>query len=159
MIHTFSLNLGTAVFVSLLSLNVSAQDMESVNVASLDPALYCTHGAKRAVGACVELNEVRLDRGLKPLRSSLKLTRIAYRYAQKLARLGKLTHGNFIDRMENEGVPAPAGENLARTESTAVGLWLDSPGHYANMIDRRYKIVGSAHYKGYYVQIYALSEG
>lgn len=106
----------------------------------------------------VELNAARVDHGLPPLRLSRVLARPARSHSAYLARTGKLDHNGadgkpFYVRLykagysrrkavgENLGMSSGCRTNLAKT---MVRMWLGSPGHRANLLSRRFRVVGLA---------------
>jgi uncharacterized protein YkwD len=110
--------------------------------------------AERRLLAAV--NRARAERGLPPLKRSARLARPARRHSAALARVGLLTHDSgsapFWTRLVAAGYPAgrAMGENLARVSGCdasgaelAVQLWLASPPHRANMLSRRFRVMGA----------------
>ncbi len=105
-----------------------------------------------------EMNKARTSRGLAPLRLSPLLSRPARRHGAYLARTGTLDHTGadgkpFYVRLYRAGYPRTkaVGENLGSSggcstnlATTMVRMWLDSPGHRANLLSRRFKVVGVA---------------
>ena len=106
----------------------------------------------------VEINAARAKHHLAPLRLSHMLTRPARRHSAYLASTGELDHDGadgkpFYVRLyktgfsrrkavgENLGMSSGCATNLART---MVQMWLDSPGHRANLLSKRFKVVGLA---------------
>ncbi|MBF0169287.1 MAG: CAP domain-containing protein [Alphaproteobacteria bacterium] len=89
------------------------------------------------------VNAARRQVGLAPLRSEERLARAAQDYAAVLAEWGRLSHkgpegSGLKDRLMRQGYPyREAAENLASgliDSQKTVGLWLQSPGHRANML-------------------------
>ncbi len=121
------------------------------------------HGATQAEisgqsALLVEMNAARAEHGLAPLRPSRVLARPARRHSAYLARVGELDHDGadgkpFYVRLykagfsrrksvgENLGMSSGCATDLART---MVEMWLDSPGHRANLLSRRFTVVGLA---------------
>lgn len=106
----------------------------------------------------VEMNVARAQHNLSPLRHSQVLTRPARQHSAYLARAGTLDHDGadgtpFYARLyragfsrrkavgENLGMSSGCATDLART---MVKMWLDSPGHRANLLSKRFKVVGLA---------------
>ena len=106
----------------------------------------------------VEMNAARADHGLAPLSRSRVLARPARTHSVYLARTGQLDHTGadgrpFYVRLykagfsrrkavgENLGMSSGCATNLAKT---MVEMWLDSPGHRANLLSKRFKVVGLA---------------
>jgi uncharacterized protein YkwD len=104
----------------------------------------------------VEMNAVRVARGRAPLRMSATLRRPARAQSRYLLRTGQLTHEGpdgapFWTRLVEAGYPRNRwmAENLAElggcdrtTARRTVRMWMDSPGHRANLLNRRYRWVG-----------------
>ena len=105
-----------------------------------------------------EMNAARVHRGLAPLRLSQVLARPAHSQSVYLARTEKLDHDGadgkpFYVRLYKAGYSRnkAVGENLGmssgcRTDlaKTMVKMWLDSPDHRANLLSKRFKVVGLA---------------
>lgn len=103
------------------------------------------------------MNLVRIRRGLPALKRSTMLARPARTQSVRLARAGVLTHLGpggtpFWARLVAAGHSArsPMGENLAlmpgcdpEGPEATVQLWLASPRHRANLLSRRFRIVGA----------------
>ncbi|KHL15825.1 uncharacterized protein YkwD [Mumia flava] len=89
-------------------------------------------------------NRKRTNRGLRGLRRSACLDRFAQRSANRIARNGRLTHQNLrpvLDRCNAWMV----GENIAYGyvwPRRVVRAWMASPGHRANILQRRYRRIG-----------------
>ncbi len=106
----------------------------------------------------VEMNAARADHGLPPLSLSRVLARPARSQGAYLARTGKLDHDGadgkpFYVRLYRAGYSRrkAVGENLGMSSGcetalakTMVRLWLASPGHRANLLSKRFKVVGLA---------------
>jgi uncharacterized protein YkwD len=103
-----------------------------------------------------EMNRVRADAGLPALRRVALLARPARAHSTWLARTGAFQHEGpggtpFWTRLVAAGFPRSArmGENLAlvggcapATARTVVQGWLKSPGHRANLLSPRFRVVG-----------------
>lgn len=103
-----------------------------------------------------EVNTARAARGLAPLRLSRVLSRPARQHSAYLARTGQLDHDGadgrpFYVRLYRAGFPRTkaVGENLGMIGGCStsdarmmVRMWLDSPSHRANLLSRRYRVVG-----------------
>jgi len=140
--------------------------------------------ADKVAGSVVELiNEARRhsrrcgERTLPaagPLESSARLERAALRHARDLAASGRLGHEGSdrslpADRVAEAGYEwAAVAENVAAGPATAadvVQLWLESPGHCANLMDARFTETGVAYAfdpssggRTYWVQVFATPE-
>lgn len=103
-----------------------------------------------------EMNKVRVERGRKPLRMSTTLRRPARSQSRYLLASGQLTHDGpdgspFWTRLVDAGYPRDRwmAENLAElggcdasTAGRTVQMWMNSPGHRANLLNPRYRWVG-----------------
>jgi uncharacterized protein YkwD len=81
-------------------------------------------------------NEARVNHGLPPLAVDYALMRSARRHTAWMTRSRRLQHTS-----------APVAENIAmgqRSPRGAIGSWLSSPGHRANMLSGRYRRLGVA---------------
>ena len=104
------------------------------------------------------VNNARTSRGLPPLRLSRVLSAPARRHSAYLARTGRLDHDGadgspFYVRLYAAGFSRrkAVGENLGMAGGCSTGLsrtmvrmWLASPAHRANLLSRRFRVVGIA---------------
>jgi uncharacterized protein YkwD len=94
------------------------------------------------------MNAVRAANGVPGLRIGGTLTRAARFHSVDMARRGYFDHGPFVQRLRRFGVRAPyVGENLAEgtgglSAAAVVQLWLASPPHRQNLLDRGFQRVG-----------------
>jgi uncharacterized protein YkwD len=94
------------------------------------------------------MNVVRLSNGVPALRIGRALTRAARSHSYDMARRGYFEHGAFVQRLRSFGVRAPyIGENLALgtqplTAATIVQMWVASPPHRQNLLDRGFQRIG-----------------
>ncbi|HEY7148717.1 MAG TPA: CAP domain-containing protein [Gaiellaceae bacterium] len=94
------------------------------------------------------MNSVRASHGLPPLRVGRALTRAARSHSVDMARRGYFEHGAFVRRLRSFGVRAPyIGENLASgtqplSAAAIVQMWIASPPHRQNLLDRSFRRVG-----------------
>jgi uncharacterized protein YkwD len=94
------------------------------------------------------INTVRATHGVPPLRFGRALSRAARSHSRDMARRGYFDHGPFVQRLRRFGVRAPyVGENLAsgtRPLSAAgiVQMWIASPPHRQNLLDRGFRRIG-----------------
>lgn len=82
-------------------------------------------------------NQERLRRGLPALRVSPQLQNLSRQKSQNMARLRNLNHG--------VSPRPPGGENIAYNQATAAAVvraWMNSDGHRANILNRRYSTIG-----------------
>jgi uncharacterized protein YkwD len=96
-----------------------------------------------------DLNRVRAQHGLPPLRYDPRLQRAARAHTREMLATGVFQHGALAPRLARFSVRATlAGENLAwgtGSESTAkaiVDAWLASPEHRANLLRPSFSRVG-----------------
>ncbi|MCL2622634.1 MAG: CAP domain-containing protein [Planctomycetaceae bacterium] len=85
-------------------------------------------------------NAERQKRGLPALRLDRRLMESARRQANWMARTGIFRHGN-----------APVAENIAmgqRTGREVVLAWLNSSGHFRNMMNRGHGAIGIGSFRG-----------
>jgi uncharacterized protein YkwD len=94
------------------------------------------------------MNSVRATNGLPRLRIGRALTRAARSHSVDMARRGYFDHGAFVQRLRRFGVRAPyVGENLASgtrplSAAAIVQMWIASPPHRQNLLDRSFRLVG-----------------
>ena len=107
----------------------------------------------------VGVNRVRSRRGLKPLRLSPRLTAAAMQHSREMARRGYFSHDSvngsaFWKRIErfygSSGYRSwVVGENLLWSSPSvdaagALRMWMQSPEHRANLLNRQWREVGLA---------------
>ena len=105
----------------------------------------------------VDLNRVRVQHGLVPLRSSSRLGAAAAQHSREMARVGYFSHdsadgGEFWRRIarfySSSGYRSwSVGENLLWSSpdvdaENAVKMWMASPEHRANILNRSWREVG-----------------
>ena len=94
------------------------------------------------------MNAVRVANGVAPLRIGTALSRAAHAHSVDMARKGYFDHGAFVRRLRRFGVRATfIGENIASAsgpmEATAiVQMWVESPPHRQNLLNRGFQRVG-----------------
>jgi uncharacterized protein YkwD len=104
------------------------------------------------------LNRERAHYGMKALRLNRKLSAAARRHARDMAKRNYFSHdtlggGSFVDRIRRTGYLSGArswmvGENLAwgshrnSRPSTIMRLWMNSPGHRANILNGSFREIG-----------------
>jgi uncharacterized protein YkwD len=100
---------------------------------------------------CRAINKYRADNGRAPLKVSVALVRAAEWMSRDMARSDILDHidshdRDFAERLAAFGYNKPTkGENIAQGESSAaatVAQWKSSPGHRANMLSTKFKVMG-----------------
>lgn len=142
--------------VALLSLAVPAQANADCAGTDLRPTAENLPGVRSAV-LCL-LNQQRSSRGLGKLRGNTKLRRAAARHSRNMAENNFFDHvspggSTPMERVKAAGYLTGAsswtvGENIAwgeqhlSTPGEIVESWLDSPGHKANILNRRFRHVG-----------------
>jgi uncharacterized protein YkwD len=105
----------------------------------------------------VEMNRVRAQHGLAPLRGSVRLNAAAGQHSREMARVGYFSHnsadgGAFWRRIQrfytSSGYRSwSVGENLlwSSPDVDAVGaikMWMGSPEHRANLLNASWREVG-----------------
>ena len=94
------------------------------------------------------MNSVRVANGAPALRIGPALTRAARSHSVDMARRGYFDHGPFVQRLRRFGVRAAyVGENLASgTKPLSAGeivrMWIASPPHRQNLLDRSFRRIG-----------------
>jgi uncharacterized protein YkwD len=94
------------------------------------------------------MNAVRAANGVPPLRVGRALTQAARAHSVDMVRRGYFEHGAFVQRLRHFGVRAPyIGENLASGTgvlgpAAIVQMWIASPPHRQNLLDRGFQRVG-----------------
>jgi len=97
-------------------------------------------------------NAARMKAGLLPLSNDEKLTLAAFTRAEEITIIGYFSHtrpnGKSWDSVLEELDVVPrsfGGENIAVSSGTAeaiLNMWLNSPGHHANIMSDMYSHVG-----------------
>jgi uncharacterized protein YkwD len=126
------------------------------------PALASPSGPKVALsplesGVLGQVNQVRAQHGLAPLRISVKLTAAARAHSLQMAADGYFAHesadgSSFWKRVKAFYSASPwsywsVGENLVwsspdLTPAKALELWMNSPGHRKNILTSRWQEIG-----------------
>jgi len=95
------------------------------------------------------VNDVRAAHNLRPLVVDRKLLASARAYSATMIREDVFTHGAFAERLAHSGARGPAfGENLAWGVGRLAGarnivrMWMESPGHRANLLRHGWTRVG-----------------
>lgn len=94
------------------------------------------------------INSFRERNGVSALVVGPALSRAAQAHSSDMARRGYFDHGAFATRLRSFGVRAPyLGENLAAgtrplTPATIVRMWIQSPPHRENLLDRDFRRIG-----------------
>ena len=108
------------------------------------------HFSRAQSSLLTAINAARAAAGVPPLRASASLTNAASWQSQVLARAGYLDHvspdgSTLIDRLTRvRWRGTAAGEDLAVASrpTEAVAMWLESPGHRANLLSPTFRTVG-----------------
>ncbi len=90
-------------------------------------------------------NVARRRHDLPPLHRIKCLRRIAVRWSEHLAASGDFEHQHLNVIFRRCDGARSAGENIARggvSPRAMVRLWMNSPGHRANILNRRYTHLG-----------------
>lgn len=95
------------------------------------------------------VNNVRISKHVAPLKASKQLDQIAQEKAQDMCTRNYWSHddpnGRSWTYFYNNYLYQKAGENLAKgftDNNTLVTAWVNSPEHYANIIDSNFKYSG-----------------
>ena len=95
------------------------------------------------------INAERTPRGLMPLRVDVRLERAARAKSSEMLRTGTFAHGDVRGRLVRYGARGPTyGENLAwasgsnTSASRIVRMWMESPGHRANILRASFTRIG-----------------
>jgi uncharacterized protein YkwD len=94
------------------------------------------------------MNAVRAANGVPALRTGAALSRAARSHSVDMARRGYFDHGAFVQRLRRFGVRMPyVGENLAYgsgglSAQAVVNMWVTSPPHRQNLLDRGFQRIG-----------------
>ncbi|KXN65618.1 PR-1-like protein [Conidiobolus coronatus NRRL 28638] len=114
-----------------------------------------------------ELNKIRAKVGAPPLKLSHKLTQAAQKHSDDQAQMHNMSHtgsdgSSPTQRIHRSGISGGAtGENVAwnqRDWSVANEVWVHSPGHYQNMIDKDFKYVGFGVTNRYYTEDFSSND-
>jgi uncharacterized protein YkwD len=104
-----------------------------------------------------EVNELRVERGLRPLAISGELKRAADTHSQDLLEAGVFTHDSpdgtpFSERLQRyypqRSRVWTVGENLLMSgpvepsSADVIAAWMKSPGHRANLLNPRWRELG-----------------
>jgi uncharacterized protein YkwD len=108
-------------------------------------ALGCARAEEGAARALLDgHNRQRVQRGLEPLALDDGLCEYAQSHADKMARRGMLVHSSMSNLAVKAG-NGNVGENIAwgqNSEEEVCDSWMNSSGHRANILGKRYKRAG-----------------
>ncbi len=147
----------SALLVCVFALAVPAgAAADSCANASASPSSVTSKTAMRTT-ACL-LNQERAKRGLRKVKFNGRLSKAAARHARDMVRRHYFSHyspsgSSFIHRIKRAGYLKrvrswSAGENIAwgsggrATPGAIVRAWMNSPGHKANILNRRFREIG-----------------
>ena len=92
-----------------------------------------------------DINNLRVSKGLAPLRVNAALTGVARNWANQMAGANKLSHNPNLSKQGPAGWTT-LGENVGvgGSEAAVFDAFVKSPGHYANLVNGKYNQVGVA---------------
>jgi uncharacterized protein YkwD len=156
MLRRSSILCALVVLAAMLAMAPSAMGANACESAGATPAQAAKRTMVRAT-LCT-LNAQRERYGLPPLRLNKRLSRAARRHARDMVRRDYFSHdslggGTFVDRIRRTGYLTgvrswTVGENLAwgtdsRSAPRAITtMWMNSPGHRANILSASFREVG-----------------
>lgn len=91
-----------------------------------------------------QTNSIREVRDLPRLRKNTCVQKFAVRQARRMAAKEKMYHQDLGPVLKRCSLRR-AGENVAYGFTSAAGVmgaWMDSPGHRANIVEKRYRLLG-----------------
>jgi uncharacterized protein YkwD len=117
-----------------------------------------------AATAASIISAYRVSRGLSPVTVDGRLNEAAAHQARVVAAAGRLSHGDFSQRMRQYGITGYSAENLSAGTSQvaeAVNQWKTSPSHNENLLLPQARHIGLARAdaKGGYGRYWALVLG
>lgn len=117
-----------------------------------------------AAAAASLISAYRVSMGLSPVAVDPRLNQAAAHQARVVAAAGRLSHGDFAQRMKQYGIAGYAAENLSAGTtqvSEAVSQWKASPGHNQNLLLPEARRIGLARAdaRGGYGRYWALVVG
>lgn len=104
-----------------------------------------------------ELNRVREEKGLPKFNESECLTQGAQSHAERMARVDRLSHDGWLERLDVCGFRY-GSENVAQGQKSAkeaVSDWLTSPGHRRNVLSKEWTTVGVGNKELYWCVVFA----
>lgn len=124
-------------------------------------AVYLKIQTENASKVVELVNKERKKAGLKPLIVHTNLSKMAKIKAIDMFKTDYFSHtspkyGSPFDMMDAFNITyIYAGENIGKGQRSAeevVKDWMESPGHKANILNPKYKLIGVGYYNGYWVQ-------
>jgi uncharacterized protein YkwD len=102
------------------------------------------------------LNLIRIQHGVRPLRSSGRLAGAAHAKSGEIAATGNFAHGDVRGRVSRYVRARTIGETIAyvptsrrRKAVTVVGAWMQSPSHRSTLLSGSFARVGVGRRLGY----------
>jgi uncharacterized protein YkwD len=145
-----------AVLAGLLASAPAVSAAQACPSANATPAEATKREIVRAT--LCSLNQERANYKLRKLKLNKKLSQAARRHARDMARRNYFSHdtlggGSFVDRIRKAGYLRGAsswmvGENLAwgshghSRPSSIMRMWMNSPGHRANILNASFREIG-----------------
>jgi len=145
-----------ALVVASLLAAAPAMAEQACTAGNATPAVASKREIVRAT--LCELNRERAHSGLRALKLNRKLSRAARVHVRDMTRRNYFSHdtlggGSFVDRIRRQGYLRGArswivGENLAwgsrkySRPSVIMRMWMNSPGHRANILNASFKEIG-----------------
>jgi len=124
--------------------------LSACQVLDLEPS---ASGVGASGSGFIHVTDIRRAAGQQPMSPDPRLERAAVRQAAYMAQSRRMEHTtgrgrDFASRMKQDGIAAPAAENLAHGRmdmDRLFSMWTNSPGHRRNMLDPRFTRYGLAH--------------
>src|SRR4051794_40857275 len=90
-----------------------------------------------------QINQLRRSKGLPALTVQIDLTNIAHTWTDQMVNAGHLSHNPYL-ASEAPGGWRKLGENVGvgPDVSSLMRAFINSPAHYANLVDPAYNFVG-----------------
>jgi uncharacterized protein YkwD len=147
----------TAAAIGFAPNNHAPHRQATAHKAATSTSMARAHLSALESNLLVDINATRRHRGLRPFRFSLKLTAAANQHSVSMARMGYFSHdsangGAFWKRIASfysySGYRSwSVGENLLWSSPEispggALKMWMDSPEHRANLLDRSWREIG-----------------
>jgi uncharacterized protein YkwD len=140
----------------LVALGIAAAPASAGPCAAADATSASVSTQRLANAAICLLNQERAKHGLSGLRVNRRLSAAATRHARDMAARRYFSHdtkggGSFADRIARTGYSSgnpSLGENIAwgsgnlGSPRAIVRSWMNSPGHRANILNRRFREIG-----------------
>jgi uncharacterized protein YkwD len=152
-LHLVLLAVVAAVALPTASAQASSRSCAIAGVYATADVVPTNASLRKARETLCLLNRERAQHGLRPLRLSKRLGRASLRHSRNMVRKHFFQHGNFVARILNARYVTrrqawSLGENIAwgtgslATPAQTVRAWMHSPGHRANILNRRFRDIG-----------------